>query len=87
MVLADKQKAKDMGVRLVQRDLSKVEGDSIRHDSDVIALAIIQLICDELKFDDMENDSQYMLLNTRLKETKREIKKEKKEREKIYRVW
>ncbi len=54
MVLADKQKAKDMGVRLVQRDLSKVEGDSIRHDSDVIALAIIQLICDELKFDDME---------------------------------
>ncbi len=83
VVLADKQKAKDMGVRLVQRDLSKVEGDSIRHDSDVIALAIIQLICDELKFDDMENDSQYMLLNSRLKETKREIKKREKKEKKF----
>lgn len=83
VVLPDVQKAKDMGVKLIQRDLSKVEGDSIRHDSDVIASTIIQLICDELKFEDMQNDSQYILLNSRLKETKREIRKREKKDKKF----
>ena len=83
IVLPDTQKAKELGVRLVQRNLSKVEGDSIRHDSDVIASTIIQLICDELKFEDMQNDSQYMLLNSRLKESKREIKKREKKDKKF----
>ena len=83
IVLPDIQKAKELGVRLVQRNLSKVEGDSIRHDSDVIASTIVQLICDELKFEDMQNDSQYMLLNSRLKESKREIKKREKKDKKF----
>ncbi len=83
IVLADTPKAKEMGVKLIQRNLSKVEGDSIRHDSDVIASTIIQLICDELKFEDMQNDSQYMLLNSRLKESKREIKKREKKEKKF----
>ncbi len=83
IVLPDIQKAKEMGVKLIQRNLSKVEGDSIRHDSDVIASTIIQLICDELKFEDMQNDSKYMLLNSRLKETKREIKKREKKEKKF----
>ena len=83
IVLPDVQKAKDMGVKLIQRNLSKVEGNSIRHDSDVIASTIIQLICDELKFEDMQNDSQYILLNSRLKETKREIRKREKKDKKF----
>ena len=83
IVLPDIQKAKEYGVKLIQRNLSKVEGDSIRHDSDVIASTIIQLICDELKFEDMQNNSQYMFLNNRLKETKREMKKRKKKEEKF----
>ena len=83
IVLPDTQKAKEMGIKLIQRNLSKVEGDSIRHDSDVIASTIIQLICDELKFEDMQNDSKYMLLNSRLKETKREIKKREKKEKKF----
>ena len=83
IVLPDIQKAKEMGVKLIQRNLSKVEGDSIRHDSDVIASTIIQLICDELKFEDMQNDSKYMLLNSRLKETKREMKKREKKEKKF----
>ena len=83
IVMPDTNKAKELGVRLVQRNLSKVEGDSIRHDSDVIASTIIQLICDELKFEDMQNDSQYMLLNSRLKESKREIKKREKKDKKF----
>ena len=83
IVIPDTQKAKELGIRLVQRNLSKVEGDSIRHDSDVIASTIIQLICDELKFEDMQNNSQYMLLNSRLKESKREIKKREKKEKKF----
>ena len=83
IVLPDIQKAKEMGVKLIQRNLSKVEGDSIRHDSDVIASTIIKLICDELKFEDMQNDSKYMLLNSRLKETKREMKKREKKEKKF----
>lgn len=81
VVLPDTVKARALGVKLIQRNLSKIEGDSIRHDSDVIASTIIQLVCDELEFKDMENDSQYMTLNSKLLETKRERRiRERKER-------
>ena len=83
IVMPDTNKAKEQGVRLVQRNLSKVEDDSIRHNSDVIASTIIQLICDELKFEDMQNDSQYILLNSKLKESKRELKKREKKDKKF----
>ncbi len=81
IVIPDVHKAKEYGIKLIQRNLSNIEDDKVRHDSDVIATTIIQLICDELKFEDMQNDSQYMMLNSRLKETKREIhKRERAER-------
>ena len=75
IVLADTAKAKQLGVKLIQRNLSKEEGENIIHDSDVIASTIIQLICDELTFADMENNSQFMKINSQLRETKREIRK------------
>lgn len=78
VVLADTSKAKQLGVKLIQRNLSKSEDDIIAHDSDVIASTIIQLLCDELTFADMENNSQFMKLNSKLKETKREIRKRQK---------
>lgn len=81
IVIPDTQKTKEYGIKLIQRNLSNIEDDKVRHDSDVIATTIIQLVCDELKFEDMQNDSQYMMLNSRLKETKREIhKRERAER-------
>lgn len=81
IVLPDTVKARSLGIKLIQRNLSKIDGESIRHDSDVIASTIIQLVCDELEFKDMENDSQYMTINSKLLETKSEIRKrEKKER-------
>lgn len=81
IVIPDVTKAKEYGIKLIQRNLSNIEDDKVRHDSDVIATTIIQLICDELKFEDMQNDSQYMMLNSRMKETKREIhKRERAER-------
>lgn len=81
IVIPDVTKAKEYGIKLIQRNLSSIEDDKVRHDSDVIATTIIQLICDELKFEDMQNDSEYMMLNSKLKETKREIhKRERAER-------
>ena len=81
IVIPDTQKAKEYGIKLIQRNLSNIENDKVRHDSDVIASTIIQLICDELQFQDMQNDSQYLMLNSRLKESKRQIRKrERKER-------
>jgi hypothetical protein len=83
VVLPDTSKAKSLGVKLVQRNLSKIEGETIRHDSDVIASTIIQLVCDELEFKDMENDSQYMTLNSKLLETKKERKRREKREQKF----
>ena len=68
LVEIDAQKAKSEGVNLMQRDISYVNGEFIRHNPDAIAASIIQLICDDLKFKDMQNDAKYMLLNDYQKE-------------------
>ena len=60
LVEIDAQKAKSEGVNLMQRDISYVSGEFIRHNPDAIAASIIQLICDDLKFKDMQNDAKYM---------------------------
>lgn len=78
LVEQDRSRAKVEGVNLMQRNLSYIEGGFIRHNPDAIAVSIIQLICDDLKFKDMQNDTQYMMLNEKLKDAKKSIKKEKK---------
>jgi len=78
LVQIDTAKAKEQDVYLMQRDLSYVIGDRIRHNPDAIAASIIQLICDDLKFKDMQNDTKYVLLNDRLKEAKKSLKQKKK---------
>ena len=67
LVDQDIQKAKAEGVSLVKRDLAYIEGDHIRHNPDAIAKAIIELICDELKFKDKQNDPQYLMLKQKMK--------------------
>ncbi len=78
LVEIDSSKAKAEGVNLMQREISHIEGDYIRHDPEAIAASIIQLICDDLKFRDMQNDTKYVLLNDRLKEAKKSLKENKK---------
>ena len=78
LVEQDISKAKVEGVNLMQRNLSYIDGDYIRHNPDAIAASIIQLICDDLKFKDMQNDTQYMMLNDKLKNAKKSIKNDKK---------
>ena len=77
------KRQKNLGVNLIQRNLSMIDGDLVRHNPDVIASTIIQLVCDELAFEDKENDSQFMSLNSKLKESKREIKKREKKEKKF----
>ncbi len=51
----------------------------IRHDPELVAESIIGLICDDLKYQDKQNDPQYLMLNNKLREDKRinKIKKNK----------
>ena len=78
----DTSKVKVEGVYLIQRKLSHIENGFIRHNPDAIAASIIQLICDDLKFNNMENNTQYMMLNKKLKDSKKSLKKKNKENKK-----
>ena len=74
------------GIKFLQRNLSMISNGHIRHDPSLVASSIIELICDDLKYQDKQNDPQYLMLNTKLREDKRihKIKKtmEKKEKKK-----
>lgn len=77
LVEQDISKVKSEGIKLIQRNLSTIENDRIRHNSDAIATSIIQLICDDLKFRDMQNDAQFIMLDSKMKDTKKRLKKNK----------
>lgn len=79
LVEQDISRAKVEGVNLMKRNLSYIDGNFIRHNPDAIGASIIQLICDDLKFNDMQNDTQYMMLNDKLKDAKKSIKENKKQ--------
>ena len=75
LVEVDSQNLRGKGIKLIKADISCVEGEYIRHDADELAKTIIELICNELKFRDKQNDDQYLLLNSKLKEAKKNRKK------------
>ncbi len=81
LVDLDKQNIK--GVKIIRADVSTVEGEYIRHDSDLTARVIIDLIVNELKFKDRQKDEQFALLNQKLKETKKKVKERKKQHVKV----
>ena len=62
-----------------------ISNDLIRHDPSLVASSIIELICDDLKYQDKQNDPQYLMLNTKLREEKRinKIKKKMAKKEKL----
>ena len=79
LVIPDIDKAK--GITFLQRNLSMISNECIRHDPELVAESIIGLICDDLKYQDKQNDPQYLMLNNKLKEDKR-INKIKRQMEK-----
>ena len=76
LVEQDIEKVK--GIKFLQRNLSMIKDELIRHDPSLVASSIIELICDDLKYQDKQNDPQYLMLNTKLREEKR-INKIKKD--------
>ena len=84
--LVEQDVDKVKGIKFLQRNLSMISNGHIRHDPSLVASSIIELICDDLKYQDKQNDPQYLMLNTKLREDKRihKIKKtmEKKEKKK-----
>ena len=74
LVEQDIQKCKEKGIKLLQRDLSDIIDNNIRHNPKAVAEAIVQIICDDLKFKDRQSDPQYVMLNSRLKQEKKKKK-------------
>lgn len=79
LVIPERGNIKD--IKFIQRDLATVSGGYIRHDPNLVAQAVIGLICDDLQYQDKQNDPQYLMLNNKLKEDKR-ISKIKKQMQK-----
>ena len=71
VVEANIAKTSSLGVRVIERDMSCVKDNKIRHDSSIIASTIIELICNDLKFQDKQNETEYLLLNSVIKEQKK----------------
>ena len=80
LVEQDIQKVKNMGIKVIQRQISCVSEGFIRHDPQATAKTIIELICEDLKFKDKQNDFKYMLVNDRLKNDKKLNKKRNNKR-------
>ena len=76
--LVDSNVDKVKGITFLQRNLSMITEGCIRHDPELVAESIIGLICDDLKYQDKQNDPQFLMLNNKLREDKR-INKIKKQ--------
>lgn len=79
----DNTKLKEYNVRVIQRNMSTVKDNKIIHNPDVIASTIIEMICNDLKFHDMQNNTEYLLLQSVLKDQKKMIVKEEKRLKKV----
>ncbi len=78
VVEQDFGKVNSYGIRVIQRNMSCIKDDKIRHNPDIIAATVIELICNDLKFHDMQNGTEYMLLESVLKEQNKLIQKDAK---------
>ncbi|HCC04624.1 MAG TPA: hypothetical protein DEP51_07265, partial [Clostridiales bacterium] len=66
---------KDKKIRFIKENMSIIKDDFVRHNSMLIADTLIKIICDDLKFQDKQNDIEYIMMNSKLKADK-QIKKD-----------
>ena len=76
IVNEDISNLRNMKVKVIQKNISSVKGKYIRHDADTLASIIVEIICNDLKYKDKQNAPEYMVLNSKQKETKK-LEKEK----------
>ena len=80
LVDVDKQNIK--GTNIIRADVSCTEGEYIRHNPDLIAKQIIEIIVNDLNFKDKNTNEQFVLLNAKLKEAKKKLKLRRKPKQK-----
>ena len=79
----DVDKCKEQGVKPIPKEFACIENNTIRHDPVAVADSIIEIICEDLQFKDMQNNPKYVRMNTRLKANKEVRKVKEKEKKKI----
>ena len=78
VVEPDIQKARELGVNLLEKNLSYIIEDNIRHNPDAVAESVIEIICDDLKYKDKQDDPKYVMMKTKLREKKKTDKLKKR---------
>ena len=78
LVEQDLKNIKDRKIKFIKENLSIIKDDMVRHNANLIADIVIQVICDDLKYMDKQNDPEYMMMNSKLKADKAINKKQKK---------
>lgn len=72
----DIDKCKELGIKPIRKEFAIISEDAIRHNPTAVADSIIEIICEDLKFKDMQNNPKYIRMNSKLK-ANNEIRKEK----------
>ena len=68
---------KERRIKFIKENLSVIKDDNVRHNANLIADLVIQIICDDLKYMDKHNEPEYVMMNSKLK-ADREINKQRK---------
>lgn len=58
-------------IKFIKKNISTIIDGRIRHDQYLVAESAIKLICNDLKYEDKEDDPEYVMLNAKLKSDKR----------------
>ena len=82
VVELDSGNVTSQGIKIIKRELACIEDGVIRHDSDKVAKVIMELICNELKFKDLQNGTEYLLVESVLKNQKKYISQLEKQNKK-----
>ena len=78
LVEQDLRNIQDRKIKFIKENLSIIKDDMVRHNANLIADIVIQVICDDLKYMDKQNDPEFMMMNSKLKADKEISKKQKK---------
>ena len=77
-------------IKFIKKNISTIIDGKVRHDPYMVAESAIKLICNDLKYEDREDDPEYVMLNAKLKSDKRinkikklQAKMEKKDQKKL----
>ena len=77
LVEQDLSRVEDKKIKFLKENMSVIKDNYVRHDAMLIADTMIKMICDDMKFQDKQNEPEYLMMNSKLQADK-EIQKEKR---------